>query len=90
MTVHIEGVRLAIFVIACVVGYGLYRHSRTQLAPGNAGEAIMVAAAVVTALMLVFTGAEEDANGRGMPTERHSSTSPPAAPPAAPSGTPAP
>jgi hypothetical protein len=90
MTVHIEGVRLAMFVIACVVGYGLSRHSRTHLAPGNVGEAIMVAAAVVSALVLVFTGAEEDANERGTPTEWHSSTSTLAAPPAAPSGTPAP
>ncbi|QIZ01292.1 hypothetical protein HEP87_56335 [Streptomyces sp. S1D4-11] len=90
MTVHIEGVRLAIFVIACVVGYSLYRHSRTQLTPGNVGEAIMVAAAVVSALVLVFTGAEQGANDRGAPTEQHSSTSPPTAPPAAPTGTPAP
>jgi hypothetical protein len=50
----------------------------------------MVAAAVVTVLVLVFTGTEEDASELGTPTERHSSTSPPAAPPAAPSGTPAP
>ncbi|MFH8442284.1 hypothetical protein ACH4D3_13790 [Streptomyces sp. NPDC018026] len=81
MTVHIEGVPLAIFVIACVVGYAIYRRSQTQsavpgtAAPGNAGEAIMVAAAVVTALMLLFTGAGAEADSRqSTPTEQPSPT----------------
>ncbi|MCW5251378.1 MULTISPECIES: hypothetical protein [unclassified Streptomyces] len=59
MTVHIEGVHLAILVIACLVGYAVHRRSSGQPAgAGGPAEAIMVAAAVVTALVLLFTGAE--------------------------------
>lgn len=89
MTVHIEGAHVAILVIACVVGYGIYSRSRTPSAPGNAAEAIMVAAAVVSALMLILTGVDEVDGGRSTPTEPHS----PAVseqPSAAPSQVPAP
>jgi hypothetical protein len=87
MTVHIEGIHLAILVIACLVGYGVYRRSRTQSTPGNVSEAIMAGAAVVATLVLIITGAEAG-GGQSAPTERDS---PPVSQPSAvSSATPAP
>lgn len=72
MTVHIEGIHLAILVIACLVGYGVYRRSQTQSTPGNLSEAIMATAAVVAVLALIFTEAEAGGGGQSAPTERES------------------
>lgn len=72
MTVHIEAIHLAILVVACFVGYGVYRHTRTKSAPGSVSEAIMVAAAVVATLVLIFNGNEAGGGGQSAPAERNS------------------
>lgn len=59
MTVHITDVGAAILVVACVVGYLVYRHSKTT--PGSTSKGDLVGAitcgvAVLTALVLLFGG----------------------------------
>ncbi|MFE4626955.1 hypothetical protein [Streptomyces mirabilis] len=74
MTVHIDSVGGALLVVACVVGYFVYKH--TQLTPTGKGDvvgAIVCATAVLTALILVLGGDHTDPQtpsptGGGVPT----------------------
>lgn len=66
MTVHIEGVRIAIFVVGCLVGYFVFKHSMSthpglSPRPADVGGAIIVACTVMTVLMLLFGDANGDA-----------------------------
>ncbi|MEU9095933.1 hypothetical protein [Streptomyces sp. NPDC048428] len=59
MTVHITDVGAAILVVACVVGYLVYKHSKTT--PGSTSKGDLVGAitcgvAVLTALVILFGG----------------------------------
>jgi hypothetical protein len=59
MTVHIEGVRILILAVGCLVGYATYKHSRKRheglpAGPGDVIGAIGAGAAVITVLMLLF------------------------------------
>ncbi|MBM7088189.1 hypothetical protein JTP67_06415 [Streptomyces sp. S12] len=76
MTVHIDGVRIAIMAVGCLIGYFVFKHS-TNTHPGlpaTRGDvvgAITAACAVITVLMLLFGDVGESEQTGNMPPEVH-------------------
>jgi hypothetical protein len=61
LTVHIDSVGGVLLVVACVVGYFVYKHTRlTPTGKGDVVGAIACATAVLTALILVLGGEQTD------------------------------
>jgi hypothetical protein len=65
LTVHIEGVRIAIMAVGSLIGYFAFKHSTNTRpdAPVTRGDvvgAIGVACAVITVLMLLFGDISKD------------------------------
>uniref|UniRef100_A0AAU1M5P9 Uncharacterized protein n=2 Tax=Streptomyces sp. NBC_00148 TaxID=2903626 RepID=A0AAU1M5P9_9ACTN len=59
MTMHIDSVGGVLLMVACVVGYFVYKHTRP--APAGKGDvvgAIVCGTAVLTALVLVLGGSQ--------------------------------
>ncbi|MFI8387497.1 hypothetical protein [Streptomyces sp. NPDC085540] len=59
MTLHIDDVGLLILAVGLLVGYAVYKHTRVAAGAASKGDlvgAIGAAAAVITALFLLFGG----------------------------------
>ncbi|WP_327386224.1 MULTISPECIES: hypothetical protein [unclassified Streptomyces] len=59
MTLHIDDVGLLILAVGLLVGHAVYKHTRGAAGPASKGDvvgAIGAAAAVITALFLLFGG----------------------------------
>ncbi|WP_406100623.1 hypothetical protein OG698_00090 [Streptomyces sp. NBC_01003] len=57
MTVHIDAVGGALMMVACVVGYFVYKHTRQgPLGKGDIVGAIVCGTSVLTALVLILGG----------------------------------
>ncbi|WP_406307194.1 hypothetical protein OHA61_39390 [Streptomyces sp. NBC_00885] len=63
MTVHIDPVGGALMVVACVVGYFVYKHTRQgPLGKGDIVGAIVCSTAVLAALVLILGGDHSEAS----------------------------
>lgn len=67
MTVHIDGVRVVIFMIGCLVGYVVYKH-QVNAHPGQVQKgdlASAVGAAFIAMMMLTFLFGFDGGGGQG-------------------------
>lgn len=77
MTVYIEPLGAAILFVGIVVGYIVYKHTRTSTAPASRGDvvgAIGTAAVVITTLVLLLGGGNKTTT-EGENPARETSTS---------------
>ncbi|MFG2751844.1 hypothetical protein [Streptomyces xanthophaeus] len=59
MTLHIDDVGMLVLAVGLLVGYAVYKHTRSTSGPASKGDivgAIGAAATVATALFLLFGG----------------------------------